>query len=478
MIAYLRPFPRTRTAEWPACRHPRRNGWAEFPFAGTAVGMAFGFLTFMPYPGVPVGDNTGVQLGSLLTLVVVIPCLFSSWRDEPYFLAPLLLAPLSLSLFKVALTDGAQLDLCFKSLVMTGLSALTLLAAQRTARSDGLALLTGMATAAIVHAAVGFWQLYSFPRGEFPLLGLYVNPSFLSVQDNAEVIVEYIRRPFGLFPEPSAMSSALAPWVVFWTAHAFGLVRLRQAAARWQRGLFAVATCGALGLIIASRSGHSAVLVLALAIVSVAWLLRSRATVGRYLAIVLVFVTALPLAVWLAAAALADRVGLGAGVADASLYARAHSIQAGLSLVEDGSAATWAFGIGPGLTSPAMLSSTGFQAVWSVLLPYLYQTGLCGAAAVGAVAYYLLLRIWRASQFSVAFATMLFVWLVGVTITTSYGQLLPLWVALAWLSVWPKVCLPPVPERPLNGSRAHPPEWANAANLRETVRPRAPGGAR
>lgn len=449
MIAHLRPFPRTSTAERrPRCR---RDIWAGFPFAGTSVAVVFGFLTFMPYPGIPVGDSTGVQVGSLLTLVLVVPCLFTSWKNQPFFLAPLLLTPLCLSLFKVALTDGSQLELCFKSMFMTGLSGFTMLAVQRIGPRDGLALVTGIAAATCVHAAVGFWQVYSFPRGEFPLLGLYINPSFLSVRENAEVIVEYIRRPFGLFPEPSAMSSSLAPWVLFWTAEAFGLVHLRQAPARWQRALFAVAATGALGLILASRSGHGAVLLAGLAVLAVAWLLRSPATPENLLKIVLVFVVALPLAVWLGAAALGDRVGASLALSDDSWQARAKSLQVGLTLVLDGGPATWMFGLGPGLTSPAMRATAGLEAVWSVLLPYLYQTGFVGLAAVAGAAYYLLARAWRASGASLPLAVMLFVWLVGVTITTSYGQLLPLWVALGWLSVWPQVCVAPAPRAPAAG---------------------------
>lgn len=54
-----------------------------------------------------------------------------------------------------------------------------------------------------------------------------------------------------------------------------------------------------------------------------------------------------------------------------------------------------------------------------------------------------LARVWKKSRFDLTFAAFAFVWLVGVTITTSYLQLLPLWVALGWLSIWPRVCKSP-----------------------------------
>ena len=107
----------------------------------------------------------------------------------------------------------------------------------------------------------------------------------------------------------------------------------------------------------------------------------------------------------------------------------------------EGDWSTWIFGLGPGQTSPLVLKSQRFNAVWSVLLPYIYQNGLIGLAAVVCLGYFLL-RIWRASGFDAAYLLMLLVWLVGITVTTSYVQLLPLWLALGWFSVWPSLCEP------------------------------------
>ena len=134
-------------------------------------------------------------------------------------------------------------------------------------------MLTGIAAATLLHAAVGAWQVYAFARGEIPLLGLYVNPSFLSVQEEAETIVNYIRRPFGLFPEPSAMAASISPWVILWAAEAMGLVRLRQQPRRWQRVLFTTAAAAGMGLIIISQSGHAAITLAALVGLAMAWLL-------------------------------------------------------------------------------------------------------------------------------------------------------------------------------------------------------------
>src|SRR5262249_28737489 len=151
--------------------------------------------------------------------------------------------------------------------------------------------------------------MVAFSRGEIPLLNLYVNPSFLSVQEGAETIVNYIRRPFGLFPEPSAMAASISPWVVFWSAEAMGLVRLRERPAAWQRTLFISAAVAGTALLIASQSGQSAITLGALVIGAIAWLLRSRATGKAYLALVGVFCAVLPVAIWLGSVSLNQRAG-------------------------------------------------------------------------------------------------------------------------------------------------------------------------
>jgi hypothetical protein len=423
---------------------PFRLGDLLAPRAEAVLAFLFGFLAFLPYPAIPAGTNSAVQTGSIVAILVLLPCLAVSWKGQPFYMAPLLLIPLCLSMFKVAFTGGGDLDLCFKSLSNSTLTATSLIAAQRIAPRQSLRLLTGIAAATLLHVVVGGWQLYAFSRGELPLVDLYINPSFLSVKDNAFRIAHYVRRPFGLFPEPSAMSSSLSPWVIFFFAEACGLVRLRRQPSPALRAFFITAATGAIGLIIASRSGHAAITLAALLILGSAWGLQCRATLRTYLTIVLVFCIIMPLCLWLAASALSDRVISSDGLADASWQARAKSLGIGFNLWSGGSAGTLIFGMGPGLTSPAILRTARLEAVWSVMLPYVYQTGILGILVICWAAYYLC-RVWRASGFSSAHALMFCVWLVGIAVTTSYVQLLPLWVAMGWLTVWPEVCAPAVP---------------------------------
>ncbi len=45
-------------------------------------------------------------------------------------------------------------------------------------------------------------------------------------------------------------------------------------------------------------------------------------------------------------------------------------------------------------------------------------------------------------QYNLAYLAIFLVWLVGITFATSYGELLPLWMTLGWMTVWPAICRP------------------------------------
>jgi hypothetical protein len=400
---------------------------------------ALGFFCFMPYAAVTVANTTAVQVGSMLTLLVTLPVLFFSLRRGPLWMYALIIAPLCIAALKVAFTGDGDLSLCLKTVPVWALSCLTIVAAQVCAPRYAVALLTGIAAATVLHAAVGVWQYYSFANGQFPLAWLYVNPAFLSVQDNVDTIARYTQRPFGLFPEPSAMSSSLAPWVLFWIAELCGIIRLRQQPKTWQRVLFAVAAAGGLGLIILSRSGHAAVTMAAAIVFVGIWFTRSRATGASYLAIVVVFGIVLPTALYFAAESLSDRLGGKSDLGNSSWQDRTDSLRIGFWLVADGDLPTALFGLGPGLTSPQLQRVARLEAVWSVLLTYLYETGMVGLIVVCWIGAQLG-RLWKSIRFDLAFAAIFVTWLVGATVTTSYMELLSIWLTLGWLTVWPAVC--------------------------------------
>lgn len=416
-----------------AAGHVRRRagGWAV---------AALGFVCFLPYLAVGIGNRSAVQAGTLLSALMALPVLAVGWRGRPFWVYPALLAPLCVSIAKAAVGEtGNDLDLCVKALIVWATSCLTLLPAQHVAPRHPAHLLTGVAAAVLLHAAVGAYQMYSFQGGVFPLPELYNNPSFLSVQDNARTIALWIRRPFGLFPEPSAMTASVAPFVLFWAAELCGLIRLHQQPSRWQRRVWAAAAAGGTGLMIVSQSGHAAVALAAGATFVAVWFARQRATARSYLAVLGVFGVLVPAVLAAATALIGERVGGRTGLANGSWEERSSSLVAGFDLLVGGGPATAVFGLGCGLSTPALWSAARLDAVWSVLLSYVYETGLVGGLAVAAIGHHLL-RAWRAGGGGVAFPAIAGVWLVGVTLTTSYQQLLPLWLALGWLTVWPEIC--------------------------------------
>lgn len=399
---------------------------------------ALGFLAFMPYPAINAGNATAIQSGNLLTLLLVIPLLFAANSSRIFRVYVLLLIPLCITCVKTAISGNGDLDLSLKVLAVAGITLLIMPIIQAHGARCALPMMTGIAIATILHAAVGLWQMHGFASGYFPLTELYINNSFLSVKENATIIHRYIQRPFGLFPEPSAMSSSLAPWVLLWIASLCNIIRLRQQPARWQRALFGIAAAGGLALIILSRSGHAAVTLAAALLFVGIWLIRARATPQSSIALFLVFGLLLPLVLWGAAVSLGDRVGDPSAVGNSSWEERSSSLVIGLELLLGRDVGTLLFGFGAGHTSPILMEHAGLEAVWSVVLTYVYETGLVGVFFLTCVAL-MVYRAWSQSGHSLVFASIAGVWFVGVLITTSYSQLLPLWIAMAYLLIWPQV---------------------------------------
>src|SRR3954469_25230651 len=117
---------------------------------------AMGFFCFMPYPALNIGNTTAIQLGNVLTLLMALPVLVVSWKRRPFWIVPLLLAPLCLGALHVALTSsGADAITSFKSINVWTISAVAVLATQLYAPAYALEMLTGVALATLAHVAVG-----------------------------------------------------------------------------------------------------------------------------------------------------------------------------------------------------------------------------------------------------------------------------------------------------------------------------------
>jgi hypothetical protein len=410
---------------------------------GKIAAFILGFIVFVPYPALSIGSNTGLQLGDVLSVLFALPLLFMSWKGKPYYLFGLIILPLFISGTKAAILLEPGLDTWMKSAVAESIFLMTLLAAQAALPLYFLEILAGIAVAALFHDMVGFWQMYVFVNGgDLPLKFLYVNPSFLDVQEHAKIMIQYEQRPFGLFPEPSSMSSSLSPWVLLWIAELLGLIEFTVRTVRWQRILFATAGLSSLLLIILSRSGHAMVTIAAASLFGLVWIKRARASMRSYLAVVGIIGIILPAMAVLTYLAVGSRVSEFTGTND-SWQDRVQSLVVGFQIWTQNGPLTLLFGTGSGLISEMVVAKSGLEAVFSVLLNYIYENGIPAILVIGWIGTYLA-RIWRATRFSLVYAGIVFGWIVGITLTTSYHQLLPIWFALGLFTVWPTVveCTP------------------------------------
>jgi len=406
--------------------------------------VALAFICCLPYPALNIGNSSALQMGNILCIAVAALVLATTTAgNKPFYILPLLLVPLCVSALKVAATGNGDMQLALKALCVIAVSGCSLLAAQFLLPQFALEILIGIAAATLLHVAVGFWQYYCFRDGLFPFASLYVNQSFLSVQRQAFAFANYEQRPFGLFPEPSAMSSSLAPWIIVFVAQLLGLLRLRRQPSPAQRLLLAAAAIGGLALIILSQSGLAAVTVSAVALLLVIWFPTAKASPRNISILLVLFGLAVPVVIWALFRSLESRVHelpLGNG----SWEERSSSLAVGFSLVANGDIFTMLFGLGPGHSAVGVWKVARLQAVYSILLTYIYETGIVGLLAVTVVAR-LLFRAWSQCRFNLTFPLVAAVWLIGVTVTTSYPQLLPPWIALAFLLAWPTLAEPANP---------------------------------
>ena len=413
-------------------------------FTGTREGAwasgLFGFWCMNPYPAFNFGNNTAITVGNILTALSMVFLFGHSWRNKPYFLYAILMVPLWTATINCAMGGNGDAMMCVKVDIMRTIAYATLLTAQYVFPIYSLELLVGVAIACILHFIVGMCQLNSFATGEFPFAWLYNNKSFLSVQDMTKTIARYIQRPFGIFPEPSAMSSSLAPFVILWFGEMCGLVRFKRNPSNFQRILFSCGMLGSLMLIIISRSGHTAVTLLPIAIFSLLWLKNCKFT-SKHITVLMLGLVVVSIVGYMGYEALSDRLGGKSEVGNSSWEERSSSLIAGYEMVESNGLSCMIFGIGPGNTSPLLRPMAQLEAVWSVILTYVYETGLVvGLGAVLWVAGYVI-NVWRKTKYNIVLGSIIWVWFIGTLLTTSYDQLQPIWLALGLMTVWRSVCV-------------------------------------
>jgi hypothetical protein len=432
-----------------------RQSWDQL------VAWAFTLACFFPYPALAIGGNTGLQLSQFLSLASA-PLLCGRAVCRPLCALILLLTPIFVSGF---------VNILFGLVPSVGIlpkaSAALVLAlgviwpsGWIVRRSRFRAVLAAAVVGIAVHAAIGLLQVYAFSHDEFPLLWLYRNPSFKSMGSWSELYARYIKRPCGLFPEPSAMGASLGPWLVLLS----GLLldpRLGRGLG-WRAGSMATCVLAAgFTLLALSRSGSAFTTMGAVFVVWAGSTLfghgrgEARSGFGRYLVSALVFTGVVTVLVY---AAYRLSQGFGERV-DSSWGVRALTIWGGLTANVDPIGLL--FGVGPGQSTDvlrrnlAWVPLAGDQeelAVFSLVVAYYMDTGLLGLMSMIALLAMMLFAVARSSAIVLGLCA-LGTWLVGTVVTTSYIALSPIWLFLAVLLTWDQVF--PTPARPAFEQRIH-----------------------
>lgn len=411
----------------------------------------FVFICFFPNPALPIGASTGVQAGQVIALLFLPVVLMRGLPRRQTLALLLLLLPLLASGFFAVLTGRAvSNEIVAKSMVVMFLAFVVLVPVGWMIRERYLVpLLSGVTAAVVAHAIVGGYQAFWFARDVFPLAGLYQNPSFgsLILGPRAEEWALYVKRPFGLFPEPSAMSASIGPWLVL----VLGILlypRLRHRMTRGTGTLLLVAAVSGVALMIVSRSGYIVPFMASALVVSLPALRKYALRLYRPSSfvvlglLILMFVTV----VFLAVTNLGTRLDIQQNT---SWSARAASLVYGLTYLGTSMGSLF-FGVGPGqsyliLQSPSAAgplpagpAGSAFTAVWSVVVTYIQETGLVGALALGLVLLQILRTISRSSAYLMGLGCLM-AWLAGVVLATSYLSLLPIWIFLGMLLSWDRV---------------------------------------
>jgi hypothetical protein len=408
-----------------------------------AAARLFACSCFFPYPAVALGGSNGLQLSQALA-VAGAPLLCLRAPGRPFVALLLIMAPVYLSaLANSMLGSVPSADLLPKESVSLTLALVVLWPAEWVMRRELLRAVLAAACAAIVaHALVGLYQVYGFSRDEFPLLFLYRNPSFKSMETWSRIYALYIKRPCGLFPEPSAMAASLGPWLVLLA----GLVLdPRQGRVLGRRGRWVAAAAGAAGFSLVALSRSGSVFAIAAAVLALCagrvpdWFrsfgLGALLTAGAVVIVVAAVAGYVALSL---SEGFRDRV-------DSSWGLRGLSIQAGLTANTD--PASLAVGVGPGQSTPVVRRRLAWVplpedqdelAVFSLTVCYYMETGLVGCLALLAVLTMAVRAITRSAAVLLGLCA-LGAWLVGVGATTSYMPLSAIWLFLGAMLCWDRL---------------------------------------
>jgi hypothetical protein len=420
------------------------------------IGVATGFA---PYIALNVGNTSALQLSQIALISAGILGLGASLKRLAVA-TYLLVIPLVISLFllgmkvdpmlSISLGERASINDIFSILCLIGAAAIVDI-------EDLVVLLSALTTAFIANGAYGLYQYFEFHRRIFPFLSMYqFNRSFAGF--SAATSQQYLQsspRPMGLFPEPSAMSACVGPWlIVLLVGYALTTKANRRIGRLFRLSVFVAIVMSTL-LLALSESGMAPIAIAGISVCTFYFAFARETSVRQnsgtkvvterpsvrplsrklFVALAGIFVIGIT--------ALSSRLSRVGG--SSSWDARWESIDVGLHLLPN-SLATFVFGVGPGQSplllrtvAPAIIQfwgTTPIAAIDSITGVYFVETGLIGIAAWFILLVLASLRIMRAPFYRFLGFLVLFVWLVAAAGTTSYLSLTPIWLLFGLLLTW------------------------------------------
>lgn len=423
----------------PAIEEGRRSRLNTYRL-GSVFTFVFVFSCFFPNPALPAGSSTGLQLSQALALLFLPVMLFKGMPVRHSLALLLVLLSMAASGFYVVLTGRAITDeVVVKVTVATMLALLPLVPlGWLLLKGYTLHVLRAAAWGIIANGLLGAYQLYSFARNTFPAMWIYQNPSYGDFIQSQEIEwALYVKRPFGFFPEPSAMSSSIGPWLVLIVGLLMYPGMLRGATKRMKTLFWAALVLG-LALIITSQSGYMLPLMASMLVVSLPML--ARLAIRAYRPGNMLFLSILGISGVVLAVVAISYLGERLDFQNDSWQQRGSSIIWGIYYLGT-DLGVLLFGVGPGQSYEMLWQAGGEQnlssgsAVWSVTVNHLQEQGLVGGLAMLVVLGLVARAIIRSSRRMAGFACLL-AWLAGVILTTSYISLSPIWLFLGALLLW------------------------------------------
>jgi hypothetical protein len=421
-----------------------------------AVCTLFVLSAFLPYPGLPIGDHTGLELHNLLTLALV-PFALMTGVDLRLFAAfiMLLIPPFVSAIAGATLGRIDAFNVVIAVLMNTIVCFLALLPASMFARKEYLtSILRGVGIALGIHVAAGAYQVYAFANGYFPFLPILRNPSYVPLSTKADEWVQYMRRPFGLFPEPSAMSASIGPWLVVSFALLLYPHLCPVALGKVARIAMLITTGGGIWLVIWSQSAFVGPLILALVCISLPRGMQALANfyLIRRLAFVLLAIASAWMIVVFASAQFGGR--LESSKAVDPWAERRSSLEIAMA-IPSRDPFDFVFGVGPGRSTLLMQEEEGIDTVFSLTIRSYAEGGLLWVFCTSVVGV-LILRSIRGSSARGVGICALIVWLIGITVVTSYNMS-AIYLLLGVLVTWDRIFPTTQPEPwPLGSSGADP----------------------